>query len=312
MNPATKQKILSWSILFFLVLVWGSSFILIKRGLVYFSPLEVGTLRITISFLVILPFVFARIKKYNLKMQLIFFISGFLGNAIPAYLFAQAETGLDSASTGVLNSLTTLFALLAGLLFFKLKIKIINIIGVIIGLIGAVGLLTVSGGNSLNFNLSYGAYVIIATIMYALNINIIKYYLKEVDAFTIAVMAFFYIGIISSVILFTSTDFYWQLKSDPKVFEGLLYVGILAVLGTIIALILFNYLIKITSVVFSASVTYLMPIVAVMWGIWDGEKFEWFFLVWIGLIIVGVLLVNTKKPVRTKLNWFLTRARDKI
>ncbi|MBL6964481.1 MAG: DMT family transporter [Bacteroidetes bacterium] len=305
MNQPKSSIFLAWIILIFLILVWGSSFILIKRGLLYFTPVELGTLRVSISFLIILPFVFKRIKRYNIQTNLILFVSGLLGNAIPAVLYALAERGLDSLSAGVLNSLTTVFALVVGLVFFNLKVKFINVIGVIIGLAGAVGLLTVSGGNTLNFNIQYGFYVILATIMYALNINIIKYYLKEIDSFSIAVMAFFYTGIISTVILFSASDFYKQLFTDPKVFEGLFYIGILAVFGTVIALILFNYLIKITNVVFSASVTYMMPIVAVMWGIWDGEKLEWYFLIWIGLIITGVLLVNTKKHVRIKLKWFL-------
>jgi drug/metabolite transporter (DMT)-like permease len=298
MSLKKSTSLLAWIILLFLVIIWGSSFFLMKRGLMYFSALEVGMIRLSLSFIILLPFVFSRLKKFSLKQHVLFFLTGIIGNAIPYTLYPFAEKGLDSGPTGVLNSLTTIFALIIGLAFFKIKIKWINVLGVFLGLIGAIGLLSVSGGNTFNFNLKYGLLVVLATIMYAININMIKFFLKEIDSFTIAVMAFFYVGFFTISILFLFTDFYQQLLHDPRIWDGLIYLGILSLFGTVIALIVFNYLIKITSVIFSASVTYLMPIVALLWGVWDGEKFEWYFLFWISLIIGGVLLVNTKKPIR--------------
>ncbi|MDZ7742108.1 MAG: EamA family transporter [Bacteroidota bacterium] len=292
MKENIKTKLISWGILIALALTWGSSFILIKKGLGVFSSQEVGALRIIISFLVLLPFALARIKKVRAHEWKYLFIIGAVGSAAPAFLFAIAQTGIDSNLAGILNSLTSLFTLLIGLIFFSLKTRWFNVLGVFLGLTGAVGLISVSGGHSFSGNIGYSLYVIIATICYAINVNVLKKYLKRLDAFTITSISFMLLGLPLIIYLLAGTDFYSQIKTDEKAFEGLLYIGILAVFGTGMALIAFNYLIKISSVIFSASVTYLIPVVAVFWGIIDGEIFEPAFFIWILLILMGVFLVN--------------------
>ncbi|MCF8376224.1 MAG: EamA family transporter [Bacteroidales bacterium] len=287
-----RDKIMSWLILIVLAMTWGSSFILIKKGLEVYSSQEVGALRIVISFLFLLPFALRNIKKVRAKELAILSIIGLVGSVGPAFLFAKAQTGIDSNLAGILNSLTSLFTLLVGLLFFQLKTRWFHVLGVILGLFGAIGLIQVSGGHTFSFNLQYSAYVILATICYAFNVNLVKKYMKRLDSITITSVSFFMVGLPILLYLLFFTDFTRQIHSDHQAWTGLMYIGILAVFGTGLALIIFNYLIKISSPVMAASVTYLIPIVAIFWGIADGEKFEAVYLLWIALTLIGVFLVN--------------------
>ena len=273
------------------MLTWGSSFILIKKSLTVFSTTQIGCLRVGITFLVLLPFAFSRLKRLKKKHWIaLFFIS--FGSTAPAFLFPMAQMEIDSATAGVLNSLTPLFTLIVGLAFFSLKVKWFNIVGVLIGLFGAVGLIATSGNANFQFNFGYAIYIIIATLLYAFNGNLIKSFLKELDSFTITIFSFFIFGLPALVYLFISTPYITQLKSDPEFWAGMAYVSTLAILGTAVALIFFNYLIKIKTVIFASSVTYLIPIVAFIWGIIDGEQFGLVYILWIMLILVGVFLVN--------------------
>lgn len=290
----------SWLILIFLVLVWGSSFILMKKCLVYYSHTEVALLRISITFLFMLPFAIHTFKRLNTKKYKAIAISGIIGNGIPAFLFAKAQTGIDSSLAGILNSLTPLFALIVGLLFFKSKAFWYNITGIFIGLVGTVGLMTISGGKTLESNFSYGIFIIVATLLYAINANVIGTFLKDTDSLTITSYAFTTIGIPAILGLLFFTDFTGTDFSNPQAVEGLIYVSILAIVGSGISMILYNKLIKTSGVLFAASVTYLMPVVAVLWGIIDGEKFGLVYLLWISIILVGVFMVNYQKRVAEK------------
>jgi drug/metabolite transporter (DMT)-like permease len=288
-----KSTILTWVIFVLLVLTWGSSFILIKKGLTVFSSNEVGALRTAISSLVLLPIVFFRFSKISLKQWKLLAILGVLNGVLPPFLFAKAQTGIDSHLAGVLNSLTPLLTMIIGLIFFHLKTKWFNILGIIIGFCGTIGLLSISGGKSFEFNFSFGIYIIIATTCYAISANIIKNLLADVDAVSIAAFSFFIVGIPLIFYLLVFTDFLQQLKYDDNFFEGIIYIAILAVFGTAIALIAFNKLIKMTNVMFATSITYVIPVIALLWGIFDGESFGLINLLWISIIIIGVWLVNT-------------------
>ena len=194
MIAKSRKGLHSWAILFALVLVWGSSFILIKKSLLYFNPLEVGLLRIVITFLFLFPLALKKISKINRKHKYYLVISGVIGSLMPSLLFAYAQSGIDSGLAGSLNSLTPLFTLFIGLVFFSLRSRWYNIVGVFIGLIGALGLIYVSGDSGFIFNLKYAGLVVIATICYAFNVNFIKTYLKDVDSIAITVFTFFFIS----------------------------------------------------------------------------------------------------------------------
>lgn len=287
------QNIYSWVILLSLVLVWGSSFILIKKALIYFSPVEVGILRVTISFIALFPFAVKLLKTINKKMMGYLILSGFIGSFIPALAFALAQTKIDSAVAGTLNALTPLFTLILGVSFFRFKTRWYNVLGVIIGLGGALGLIYASSNGSFELNFSYSSFIILATICYAFNVNFIKVYLKELNSFTITIFTFFYIGIPSFLWVIFFSEIPNKLYSQPETLIGLGYLSILAIVGTAIALIAFNRLIKVSSPIFASSVTYMIPIVAIIWGVIDGEVFKTSYILWFSLIIGGVLLVNT-------------------
>ncbi|KAF0128394.1 MAG: hypothetical protein FD155_3266 [Bacteroidetes bacterium] len=295
-----NQKIISWAIIVALVLTWGSSFILIKRGLEHFSAVEVGALRVVITFLSLLPFALLALKKIQKKDLLWLGISGIVGSLIPAFLFAIAQTGIDSATAGLLNSLTPLFTLIIGYFLFGLAAGKRNVLGVFVGLIGAIGLIYVSGGNNFSFNLKYSSLIVLATVFYAINVNLIKAKLKHISSLNITSLTFFIAGIIASFILFGATDVVSQLKTDPGALKGLFFISILAVVGTAAAMIAFNYLIKISSPIFASSVTYLIPLIAMAWGFTDGEYFSLWHAVWTLMIIGGVILVNSKRRLQVK------------
>ncbi|HNZ42956.1 MAG TPA: DMT family transporter [Bacteroidales bacterium] len=289
-NPSTV--LLGWAILLVLVLVWGSSFILMKRGLEHYSHTQLALMRISIACIFLIPFAIFSIKKINRKKLGYIALVGIIGNGIPAFLFAKAQTGIDSSLAGILNSLTPLFTLIAGLLFFGYKARWINITGVFIGLAGTVGLMSISGNKTLDFNFRYGIYIMVATVLYAINLNIVKKYLEDTDPVTITAFAFLIIGIPALIVLFFFTDFVLVLTTQAGALEGLGYIAILGIFGSGLAVILHNKLIKTSGVLFAASVTYMIPVVAVLWGIADGEAFEPVYLFWIALILLGIFMVN--------------------
>ena len=277
-----------------MALTWGSSFILMKRGMDVYSSEEVAALRIFIAFLFLSPLIFRHVKKPLLKHWKGFVGMGVLGNFIPAFLFTKAETGISSSLTGMLNSLTPLFTLLLGVMLFKSKTKWVNVIGILIGFLGAIGLLTVGKSEDMNNNMLFGLYVVLATVCYALSVNIIKRDLNEVNSVTATVWSMMFIGPFAGIYLFGFTDFTTKLSSSPIAYSSLGYIIILAVFGTALSVMVFNVLIRNTNALFASSVTYLIPIVALAWGILDGENVQVLHFVWIVLILLGVYLVNKK------------------
>jgi drug/metabolite transporter (DMT)-like permease len=265
-----------------------------KRGMDVYSSDEVAALRIFIAFLFLSPLIFRHVKMPLLKHWKGFIGMGVLGNFIPAFLFTKAETGISSSLTGMLNSLTPLFTLLLGVLLFKTKTRLINAIGIMIGFVGAIGLLTVGKSEDMDNNMLFGLYVVLATVCYALSVNIIKKSLGEVNSVTATVWAMLFIGPMAGLYLFAFTDFTSKLNTHPLAYASLGYVCILAIFGTALSVIVFNVLIRNTNALFASSVTYLIPVVAMGWGVFDGEDVRLYHFLWIGLILLGVYLVNKK------------------
>lgn len=298
MSADSKLRGIHWLALSLLVLVWGSSFILIKRGLVSFDSMEVGALRIAITFLALSPFVYKQLRKVPRNKLVIFLLAGIIGNGMPPFLYAKAQTVIDSYMAGVLNSLTPLFTLLVGVLFFKIRTSWLNVLGVVIGLGGAIGLLSVANGGQVN-NMWYGLYAVAAALCYAVNMNLIKQYLSAFSALTITAVVFLFIGVPAFIYLFLGTSFVNTMATDPKALESLAYIAILALLGTALAMIIHNWLIKQTSALFTSTVTYLMPIVSIGWGLADGENFLLLYMLWITLILAGVYIATRKRKKNT-------------
>jgi drug/metabolite transporter (DMT)-like permease len=294
-----NQKAINWFILIALTFIWGSSFILMKRGIEVFSGDEVGALRIFIAFLSISPLIFKYINKEMTLHWKAFFAMGLFGNLIPGFLFAFSQFGISSSLTSMINSLTPLFTLIIALLFYREKIRSINALGIFVGLIGTVGLIFTNRGAGSNSNLWFVGLALVATFCNGITANIIKYKLGNVNSVACTVWAMTFVGSIAGVYLFTATDFVTKLHTHPQAWNSVGYIALLGVFGTSLSFVLFNILIKNSTSIFATSVTYLMPIVAVMWGVYDGETILPLHLVCAVVILAGVYLVNVKRKTAT-------------
>ena len=290
MNQEQKK----WAYLFTLAIVWGSSFILIKKGLVGLTPLQLGSLRTVISSLFIIMIGYKSLKTILNPQWKWVILSGFIGTFLPAFLFAFAETEVDSGIVSILNALVPLNATLIGLAIFKIASTKTQIFGVILGFIGASMLIFNSMELNPDQNYLYAGFVVLATVMYGFNVNIIKHYLQEVKPIAIATGNFIAIVIPALIVLIFSGFFTAQTFEQQSIYSSIGFVAILAVFGTVMAKIIFNNLIQISSPVFASSVTYLMPLVALLWGLFDGELFGLDQGLASLLILGGIYLANKK------------------
>ena len=271
-----------------LAFIWGSSFILMKKGLVIFNDLEVAQLRMGIAWLSLLPLVWNKLFSIHTKHIIPILIVGLFGNGLPAFLFTKAQTQLDSSLIGILNALVPLFTFVLAMLLFKTKVKISQLMGILLGLSGAIWL--IAGGGLVLENASFSWYVIIATICYAISLNTIKNYLYDMSAIDISGLAFFVVGPFCLLGLGIS-DFAEKMTIDGA-YLALFYVVLLSTVGTSVALVLFNQLVKGTTAIFASSVTYLIPIVAIFWGFIDGEIITVNHFIGIAIILGGIHLIN--------------------
>lgn len=293
-----NEKTLAWLILIILSLIWGSSFILIKKGLAGLSPLQVGTLRISFAFLFTFPFAIKYLGKIPYGKWKFLFFTGLFSNFLPAVLFALAQTKLESSLTGILNALSPLFTLLIAVLVFNLRFSIAQVSGLITGFIGIIGLSFVNSDGGLgNFN-AYVWLIVLATLCYAVSLNFIKIYLSGLNSVMITSLALLTAGPPALAILFL-TDFPAKLAGAPEVYESIGYVAILGILGTAVALLLYTKLIHMTNAIFASSVTYLVPVVAILWGVIDNEKLYPLHFAGLALILTGIYFSNkTGKSVK--------------
>lgn len=263
-----------------------------KRGLEAFSSDEVAALRISIAFLFLTPLY---IKHYKIDLKKYFVglvIMGVFGNLIPAFLFTKAETQISSSLAGMLNALTPLFAVIVAFIWMKTKPSGIKISGIIVGFITATCLMLFDKTGDTFKNITYSLLVLIATICYAISANGIKRYLSDLNSVTATVWAFTITGPIALVYLFGFTDFTTHLSHNELAMSSLGYISILAIVGTALSVIFYNVLIKRAGVLFASSCTYLIPVVAVLWGIFDGESVNFAQILSIVAIILSVYLIN--------------------
>ena len=287
-----ENKNLKWIYLLILSFVWGSSYILIKKALIGLSPLQVGSLRTIISTVLLLVIGYSSLKTIPRDKWKWILITG-LVSFIPPFLFAYAQTEIDSALAAILNSLTPLATLLIGVGFYRFKIDSKQISGVIIGLLGSVLLMYQGSVINPDQNLLYVFFIIFASVLYAVQVNLLKVHLQDVSAVAITVGNFIFIFPLA-VVIFLMSD-YKQININDKDFKVALFcLLILSIVGTVFAKILFNKFVQIASPVFASSVTYTLPIVALFWGLLDGEVFtlnQFFATV---IILTGVYLANKK------------------
>lgn len=287
-----EAKQLKWVYLTVLALVWGSSFILIKKGLVGLTPLQLGSLRILFAALFLVLIGFKSISKIpSFKWKYIALTSLF-GTFIPAYLFAIAQTQIDSSVSSILNSLTPLNTLILGAVFFGLHFKRTQIIGIVIGLAGSALLILNGAMHHPEQNYWYAILVLIASICYALNVNLIKKYLHDLSPLSITTGNFMVLSLPALAVLFASGFF--DVVQQEQVQQSVLYIIVLGVVGTGIANILFFKLIQMSSPVFATSVTYLIPVVAFCWGLLDQEMLTPVQFLGAFIVLIGVYLSAKK------------------
>ena len=265
-----------------------------KYALVGLSAIQVGALRVLITAIFLILIGFRRVFKIEKRHWFYLILNGFIGSFIPAFLMAYTVEKMDSSIVSILNSLTPLNTLIFGALLFGFGFKKKQLIGVLIGLFGTLILILKGAELNPNQDYFYSSFILVASICYALNVNILKKYLYDLDALSITVANFIVLIIPTLLILFYS-GFFNDFEINEGSLKGLFYLSILAVVGTGLAKLMFNRLIQISSPIFSSSVTYLIPIVAITWGVLDGEKISAYQFVAAFIIILGVYIVNRAK-----------------
>ncbi|WP_339650658.1 DMT family transporter [uncultured Maribacter sp.] len=285
-----------WGYLIILSMIWGSSFILIKKSLLGFTPMQVGGLRILFASLLLFLLGFNSLKTLRKADWKWVIIAGLCSSFFPPFFFALAQTEISSGITSILNSVSPLFTTLVGIALFGLALKGRQILGVFIGLLGTVVLIAEGMENNINQNYWYSFFIIFSALGYAFNINIIKKHLSHLSSLAVTT-ASFGVAFFPALILLVYSGFFSHFVNNTGMQHAVWYLLALALLGTALANILFNKLINLSSPVFAASVTYLIPLVAVLWGFLDGERISIVQLLGGLIILFGVWLVNRKKAI---------------
>ena len=283
-----------WGTLVILSLIWGSSYILIKKGLTGLTPIQLGSLRVIVTTIIIAPIGYQKIKHIPRQKMKWVALSAFVGSFFPAYLFAFAETEISSSITAVMVSLTPLFTLLISVFVFGEELLKKQVFGVLIGFTGIIVLINNELFSS-SFNILYIMFIVLAAFCYAINANVLYYCLSNIPALGIVFMSFLFMFIPAFIILCFSSFPFSDFASDPLIIESIIYIVILALFGTAIAKVLYIKLLAISTPVFSVSTTYLMPVVAIFWGLLDGEEFKLTQFTGTAIILLGVYLVTKKK-----------------
>ncbi|GAB3256514.1 DMT family transporter [Larkinella harenae] len=287
----SKRQLQAWLLLMLVALIWGTSFILIKYSLTVFSAVQVGTGRIFLALVFFLPYLIVRWSHFPRDRWLPLLGSGLLGYLIPAMLFATAGAHLNSSLAGTLNALSPLFTFLIGVILFGRRARVLQIGGILLGFAGSVFLVFFSATGSFSYN-AYALLIVLATLCYGFNINIVSRYLSDLPALLSTAFTFGLVGPIALLGLST-TDFPTRVAA-PGSTSALLMLLTLGMIGSGFATILFNRVIQLTSAVFASTVTYLIPVVAVLWGLLDGEPLHWPQVAGMGICLLGVYLINKK------------------
>jgi drug/metabolite transporter (DMT)-like permease len=289
-----KNQLINWGLFLTITAIWGSSFILMKEGLNELSAFQVAAMRIFSAGLVLLPVAIRQLKLMPTEKIKMAVLSASIGNFIPAFLFCIAETRINSSLAGIVNALTPLFAILMGVLFFKMPFVWKKVAGVLVGFAGLC-LLFLPKGDGIPFdeNQWYALFIVAATMLYGINPNLIMKHLQGINSLHIASIGLSFLAIPSFFILLF-TGYFSSFSLSPTFIRATLASVVLGVFGTALAQILFLMLLKRTGVVFSALATYIMPFVAILWGVYYGEKITNWEFICLAIILSGVYFANKK------------------
>lgn len=293
MSQKSEINLASWIQLFILGIIWGSSFILIKRSLLGLSPVEVASFRISIACVALLPFVITQFRQIDWKSWHKFLFVGLTTTGIPSFCFAFAQTHVDSATAGILNALTPIFTLLISVWLFNARFEWGKLAGVMIGFIGAGLLVYNAGGGVQGSNAWYSLLILVATICYGFNANAVKQFFPATSSVTVSAVAFVLVGFPALLYLIFSGSLTNALQ-QPAAHASLLAVTLLSLMCTVLANIVFYRLIQNTNAVFGSSVTFLIPVVASLWGLFDGEDFGVYHIISMVCILIALLIIRRK------------------
>ena len=285
-----QNTVRNWLLLVLIGTIWGSSFILMKKGLIVFSATQIAALRMGLAWLVTLPFLLPRFGQISKKEWLVLLSVGLFGNGLPAFLFATAQTKIDSSLAGMLNSLVPILTMIFGLALFGLRTWFLQVVGLFIGFLGAILLIVMPGG--IDGFKPEALLVVVASMCYAFNLNMVRKFLPTMPSMVITAGSFLWIGPACLIYLF-NTDFVARLDYDHAL-QSFGAIAILAVVGTTVAVLMFNKLIQSGGALFASMVTYIVPIVAIVWGVLDGEKVSVWSISGVFVILAGVYLVNKR------------------
>lgn len=283
-----------WVLLIIIALTWGSSFILIKKSLLAFTPYQIGAFRVAVSGIILAFIGIPALRKMDKKTLFWVALTGFFGNFLPMFLFPIAQTRVSSSLAGILDSLVPVFVLVFGFLLFGIKSKGLQVLGAIIGFFGAAMLMYFSEAKAEESNIMYALLVVLATACYAVAALIIKEKLHHVRSMDLS-GAVFAVWMFPSILILLFSGFFTEFQNTPIAWESLGFLSILTVMGTAIAMILYYKLIQNTTPVFASTVTYLLPLVAVIWGLIDGENFSIWYVIGGLLILWGIYLIREKR-----------------
>ena len=294
MNPE-KEK---WVLLVLLSVIWGSSFILIKKSLEHFNPYEVGALRVLIAGIILLPLAILNIRKFPKKHLKWLILAAVTGNFIPMFLFPIAETEVSSSIAGIINSMMPIFVIIVGALLWKFQTSKRQVIGVIISFTGAC-ILAFSGGEGGEFKLIPILFLLLATLFYAISTTTVKSKLSDVPAKILSAFVFSFVLILPSLIALVFAGFFNNFEVNSGFWEGLGFVSLLSIFGTGLAMMLNYKLLSVSTPLFASTVTLLMPVVAIVWGLLDGEKLT-LMQGFGGVIILAGLIFLRQMPAANK------------
>lgn len=291
---ADKEK---WLLLIVLSIIWGSSFILIKKSLEHFTPYQVGALRVLIAGLILMPIAISKYKLFPKKHLKWLILAAFTGNFIPMFLFPIAETEISSSIAGIINSMMPIFVIIVGALVWKFETTQRQITGVIISFTG-VCLLAFGGDDGAKFKLLPILLLLLATLCYAVSTTTVKSKLMDVSSTVLSAFVFSFVLFLPSVISLISTGFASTFTFNKENMIGLGFVSLLSIFGTGLAMMMNYRLLKVSTPLFASTVTLLMPIVAIIWGVLDGEKLTTLQFVGASIIIAGLIFLRAKNIVK--------------
>lgn len=294
-NHNTKKNILNWVLLVALSIAWGSADILGKKGLLIYTPNEVGIIRTFVASLVFTPLGLMRIGKVKIKELSKFFFMGLVGSVLPAFIFARSQGKLDSWLGTVLNSLTPIMTIVLARFFLKRHIFRNELIGMVIGLSGTILLISGVMGSAQSNNIKYMIFPILGALCYATSTIFISKYLVNSNIFTATAISLLPYTLIMGIMLFTKTDILYKLENIEGSYKALLFVVSLCLCSSVFAFLVFNILTRTTSSVFASIATLIAPIVSLFWGILDGENLNLTHYLGIATILFGVYILNKKQ-----------------